>query len=51
MNKFLIRKLKHNESSSMEESVTQHLPKCPSTSTNNKETDPLSKQRLIEVNF
>ena len=51
MDKFLIRKLKHNESSSTRESIKQLLLKCPSTSTNNKEFKPSLKQRGIEVNL
>ena len=43
MDKFLIRKLKPNESSSTGESVNQLAPKCPNTSTIDKESEPSLK--------
>ena len=51
MDKFLIRKSKHNEKSSTGESVNQPLLKCLSTSISDKESKPLLKKRRIEVNL
>jgi len=51
MDKFIIRRPKHNKSSITGRSVNQLLPKCPITFTNNKESEPSSKQRKIEVNM
>ena len=51
MDKFLIRKPKHNESSNAGGSVNHPMPKCPSTSTNDKEYEPSLKQKHIEINL
>ena len=51
MDKFLIRKSKPSESSSTGESLNQLAPKCPNTSTIDKESEPSLKQRRIETNL